>query len=86
IDEIQMLAHDLALVASSGGAQDKRTSRRSRLIGESHEINLVRKQTSGEWKLAALQVTRRRPIRGRALNGIVWQMFNSAWATLVREA
>lgn len=83
VDEIQRLAPDLALVASSGGAVDRRGSRRSRATGESHEVNLVRRIASGEWKLAALQVTRRRPIHG-LVNALVWQAFDAAWATLVR--
>ena len=85
IDEIQMLAPDLALVSTSGGALDKSGTRKSRLMGESHEINLVKRLAGGEWKLAALQVTRRRPIHG-VLNAILWQSFNAAWATLVRAA
>lgn len=75
IDEVRMLSPDLALVSTSGGA--------NRRGGNSHEINLVKRLESGEWKLAALQVTRQRPIAG-ARNAIVWQLFDFAWTTLVR--
>lgn len=76
IDEVQMLGPDLALVATSGGPLGK--------AGDSREVNLVKRLESGEWKLAALQVTRRRPIHG-ALNAILWGAFDAAWTALVRD-
>jgi uncharacterized protein (TIGR02246 family) len=83
IDDVRLLAPDLALVASTGGALDRRGSPRSRRVGTSHEVNVVKKLASGEWKLAALQVTRRRPIHG-FVNALIWQAFNWFWVTLVR--
>jgi uncharacterized protein (TIGR02246 family) len=84
IDEIRMLAPDLALVTGSGGPQDRTGSTRSRRMGESHETFLVKRLADGEWKLLSLQVTRRRPIRG-AINALIWQAFNLAWVTFVKD-
>lgn len=81
---MRMLAPDLALVSTSGGAVDARGSSRSRRTSASYEIHVVKRLESGAWKLAALQVTRQRPIHG-FFNAMVWQAFNAAWTLLVRD-
>ena len=83
IDEIRMLTPDLALVTGSGGPQDANSSKKSRLMGESHETFLVTRQANGEWKLLSLQVTRRRPINA-APNAMIWTAFNRAWAMFAK--
>lgn len=82
IDDIRMLTPDLALVIGTGGAQDQRGSRKSRMMGESQETYLVKKLENTVWKLLSLQVTRRRPINGLR-NALVWQAFNFLWLKVV---
>jgi uncharacterized protein (TIGR02246 family) len=85
IDELRMLAPDLALVATSGGPVNGRPSSFSKLIGASYELQLVHKNANDEWKILGLQVTRRRPIHG-VINALVWQVWNYAWAIFVRQS
>lgn len=69
VDDIRMLAPDLALVATS--------ERGSRVI------NVVKRLENGAWKLTALRVTRSRPIHGGLRNVLLWGAFDRAWSIFV---